>query len=78
MRHCTCRKTFVPYPNDRRKHDRAEDEPLSPEFLAMLVACGGDVREGDRSALMQAAGARIPARRADDVRAPDLPQAEPG
>ena len=38
----------MPYPNDRRKHQAEADEVLSPEYLAMLIACGGEVRAADR------------------------------
>ena len=37
----------MPYPNDRRKHQADPNEVLSPEYLAMLIACGGEVRESD-------------------------------
>ena len=71
-------ETLVPYPNDRRNRGRAADEPLSPEYLAMLVACGGEVRKGDRTVLTEAGGGRRPARRADDAKAPDLPAPKVG
>jgi hypothetical protein len=48
----------MPYPNDRRKADKLGDEALSPEYLAMLVACGGEVRQGDRSALLRSTDER--------------------
>ncbi len=57
----------MPYPNDRRKSaPDGEAETLSPEFLAMLVACGGEVREGDRAALTHADGERRYGRRKGD------------
>ena len=40
----------MPYPNDRRKHQAEADEVLSPEYLAMLIACGGEVRAADHDA----------------------------
>lgn len=58
----------MPYPNDRRKSaPEAEDETLSPEFLAMLVVCGGEVREGDRAALPHADGEPRYGRRKGDL-----------
>lgn len=48
----------MPYPNDRRKSHRAPDEALSPEYLAMLVVCGGEVRQSDLSALTGAVNER--------------------
>lgn len=39
-------------PTDDRRHNRRQTrEELSPEYLAVLVLCGGEVREGDRPAL---------------------------
>ena len=39
----------MPYPNDRRRGARDGDEALLPEFLAVLMACGGEVRASDRT-----------------------------
>jgi len=36
---------------ERRKADRNPDEELSPEYLALLEICGGEIRESDRQAL---------------------------
>ena len=44
------------YPNDRRKHEPEAVEMLSPEYLAMLLACGGEVRAEDRSSLSSPQG----------------------
>jgi hypothetical protein len=64
----------VPYPNDRRKHSADTEESLSPEFLAMLVACGGEVRAEDRPAVSEAGVERRRRRRANDGDgAPDQP-----
>ena len=59
----------MPYPNDRRKNPPATDdvETLSPEYLAMLVACGGEVRSEDRAVLREAAGERRYGRRKGDL-----------
>ena len=47
----------MPYPNDRRKNVPAgDDEVLSPEFLAMLMVCGGEVRQSDRAGLTKTDG----------------------
>jgi len=67
----------VPYPNDRRKNPVEADEVLSPEYLAMLIACGGEVRAADRnagSAQMQ----RRHGRRKDDLPLPDPDRRQPG
>lgn len=37
--------------HDRRENRRHTREELSPEYLAVLVLCGGEVREGDRFVL---------------------------
>lgn len=59
----------MPYPNDRRKNapDGDSSEALSPEFLAMLVVCGGEVRSEDRAALREAGNERRYGRRKGDV-----------
>ena len=59
----------MPYPNDRRKNapDGDNGEALSPEFLAMLVVCGGEVRSEDRAALREAGSERRYGRRKDDL-----------
>jgi hypothetical protein len=63
----------VPYPNDRRKSrgtDDGDTEALSPAYLAMLVACGGEVREADRMTLPGGSkGQRSYGRRKDDLAA---------
>ena len=67
---CACAGTArVTYPNDRRKsqRDSNDDDALSPEYMAMLVACGGDVRAGDRAALPERAIERRLVRRVDDA-----------
>jgi hypothetical protein len=37
--------------DDRRENRRHTREELSPEYLAVLVLCGGEVRESDRPVL---------------------------
>lgn len=59
----------MPYPNDRRKNPPGADdvETLSPEYLAMLVACGGEVRSEDRALLRGAGSERRYGRRKGDI-----------
>jgi hypothetical protein len=66
-------ETLVPYPNDRRKSPRDGDDALSPEYLAMLVVCGGEVRASDRAALPEVVIERRIAGRADDAESPSRP-----
>ncbi len=59
----------MPYPNDRRRNPPGVDdvETLSPEYLAMLVACGGEVRSGDHALLREAGSERRYGRRKGDL-----------
>ncbi len=59
-----------PYPNDRRKHQADPDEVLSPEYLAMLIACGGEVRDADRMANGERQMQQRHGRRKDDLPLP--------
>ena len=59
-----------PYPNDRRKHRADPDEVLSPEYLAMLIACGGEVRAGDHDLPRPRAMEQRHGRRKDDLPLP--------
>ena len=61
----------MPYPNDRRKHQAEADEILSPEYLAMLIACGGEVRATDRNLNRQGQMQQRHGRRKDDLPLPD-------
>ena len=36
---------------ERRKSTRDPDDELSPELVALLLMCGGEVRDADREAL---------------------------
>ena len=38
---------------ERRKASRAAEDALSPEFLAVLAVCGGEIRESDKTALAE-------------------------
>ena len=67
----------LPYPNDRRKHRADPDEVLSPEYLAMLIACGGEVRVADRDAHGQRRMEQRHGRRKDDLPLPDQDRREP-
>jgi hypothetical protein len=64
----------VPYPNDRRKHQADPNEVLSPEYLAMLIACGGEVREADLEQARRRPQQPRHGRRKDDL---PLPSPEP-
>ena len=57
---------------ERRKADRSADEELSPEYLALLEVCGGEIREGDRAALAKRRAAQT--RATDDRSAQDRKQ----
>ena len=68
----------MPYPNDRRKNQVEADEVLSPEYLAMLIACGGEVRAADRDAARGAQMERRHGRRKDDLPLPGQDRRQPG
>lgn len=61
----------MPYPNDRRKDQAEADEVLSPEYLAMLIACGGEVRVADRDMFRHRQMQQRHGRRKDDLPLPD-------
>ena len=57
---------------ERRQADPEADEDLSPEYLALLEVCGGEIRASDRAALAekrQLAQAEAEAARAEDKKA---------
>ncbi|MEO5883160.1 MAG: hypothetical protein ABIQ06_12150 [Caldimonas sp.] len=68
----------MPYPNDRRKHQAEADEVLSPEYLAMLIACGGEVRANGRDLASQQHMQQRHGRRKDDLPLPDEDRREAG
>ncbi|MCE9658958.1 MAG: hypothetical protein K8R60_10390 [Burkholderiales bacterium] len=68
----------MPYPNDRRKHQVEADEVLSPEYLAMLIACGGEVRATDREGSRHGQMQQRHGRRKDDLPLPDRDRRQPG
>ena len=68
----------LPYPNDRRKHRADPDEVLSPEYLAMLIACGGEVRASDRNLSGQRPMQQRHGRRKDDLPLPEPDRPEEG
>jgi len=45
---------------DRRALAHDNDDEFSPEYLAVLVVCGGTVRESDWAQLPEAVAARRP------------------
>ncbi len=48
----------MPDSEDRRSPEHTGDDEFSPEYLAMLVVCGGEVRDSDWSVLPPALVAR--------------------
>lgn len=60
----------MPYPNDRRKSEADSDDAVSPEFLAVLVACGGEVRAGDRPPMPEAERRQFGRRKSDVAQDP--------
>ena len=38
---------------ERRKAERVAEDALPPEFLAVLAACGGEIRESDKPVLQE-------------------------
>ena len=38
---------------ERRQADPKPEDDLSPEYLALLEVCGGEIRAGDRAALAE-------------------------
>jgi len=63
----------MPYANERRKPAHEPADELSPEFVAMLVLCGGEVRESDRAEFCPPGGERNFGRRSEDWR-PSKPE----
>ena len=65
--------------SERRQADPNADEELSPEYLALLEVCGGEIRASDRAALaerreaMDAEGRSALAEARKDVAAPAAP-----
>ena len=47
--------------DDRRSGERLSDDDFTPEYLAVLVLCGGTVRDADWALLPEALAARRPA-----------------
>ena len=38
---------------ERRKSSRVPEDALSPEYLAVLAVCGGEIRESDKPVLAE-------------------------
>jgi hypothetical protein len=53
---------------ERRATNRDLDDALSPEILALLVTCGGEIRDSDQAALTRGRGHEVPDRRRQDRR----------
>lgn len=58
-------------PAERRAEEPDSSEVFSPEYLAMLVICGGTVRDSDWDLLPEAVAARRP-RQGAETAAADL------
>ncbi len=54
---------------ERRAHSRDPEDELSPECLALLVTCGGEIRESDRGSVARVRDVAVPGRRRGDRRA---------
>ena len=63
-------------PPDRRAEEPDSGDVFSPEYLAMLVICGGTVRDSDWDLLPEAVAARRPPPATDPQAPVDLPAAE--
>lgn len=61
----------MPYPNDRRKHRPEGEEVLSPDYVAMLIAAGGEVRASDLDAARERRQNQGYGRRKDDLPLPE-------
>ena len=68
-------ETHMSQPSDRRAEEPDSSEVFSPEYLAMLVICGGTVRDSDWDLLPEAVVARRPQRVAE-TEPPSEPDAE--
>ena len=53
--------------DDRRAPTHPADDEFTPEYLAVLVVCGGTVRESDWALLPEALAARRPAANSPSV-----------
>lgn len=65
---------------ERRQADPDTEEDLSPEYLALLEVCGGEIRASDRAVLAerrQTAQAEAEAARAGDKEAKEAEAAFP-
>lgn len=58
---------------DRRSDERELSEAFSPEYLAMLVICGGTVRDSDWDLLPETVAARRPPRQEEPAAERDGP-----
>ena len=64
---------------ERRAGSHESEDALSPEILALLVTCGGEMREDDRAALADGAGAQLlhaPGRNTGSRPSPSLHEAK--
>jgi hypothetical protein len=56
--------------DERRNPAVVDDEPLSPELIALLVMCGAEVRAADRALVEAANEPDAPERRRPERRRP--------
>ena len=63
-------------PPDRRAEEPDSGDVFSPEYLAMLVICGGTVRDSDWDLLPEAVAARRPRGTAEPLAPGGAPDAE--
>ncbi|NUZ04801.1 hypothetical protein [Piscinibacter koreensis] len=54
---------------ERRAQERDPEDELSPECLALLVTCGGEIRESDQRSVARVRDVAMPDRRRGDRRA---------
>mgnify|MGYP001601734919 FL=1 len=56
---------------ERRRSEPAPEERLSPEALALLASCGGDIRRSDWALIAKASAGDPPERRSRERRGED-------
>lgn len=56
---------------ERRRSERAPEDRLPPEALALLASCGGDIRSSDWALIAQVSPGGAPERRSHERRGAD-------
>ena len=69
-------ETTTAHPPERRAEEPEGGDVFSPEYLAMLVICGGTVRDSDWDLLPEAVAARRPPPAAETTRPAEDGEAE--